>query len=75
MALQAAYVSSFGAGKPDTQTMSQLLKNAPLPHVDRQCWFRALASIPNIGPQIAHSVCCTHASMGSLVATYLASSG
>ena len=69
--LQAAYVSSFGAGKPDTQAMMELLRKAPLPGNEREIWFRALCHVPALGPQIAHAVSGSHASMGSLIATYL----
>lgn len=70
--LQTAYVMSFGAGKPDTQAMAELLKKAPLPHKDRETWFKALNNIPRLGPQAAHATCGSFASLGSLIQTYKA---
>lgn len=72
---QAAFVNSFGAGKPDSTAMNELLKKAPLPHKDQEVWFKALACIPDLGPQIARKVSEAHASLGSLVATYHATAG
>ena len=62
---------SFGAGKPDTQASNELLKKAPLPHKDRETFFKALMSIPRLGPQAAHAVSGLHVSMGALIQTYM----
>ncbi len=69
-AVQVAYVNSFGAGKPDTAAMLELLRKAPLPHKDREVWFKALSFIPKLGPQAAHAVSSQYPSLGALLATY-----
>ena len=66
---------SFGAGKPDSNAMQELLKRNPLPHKAREVWFKALGCIPRLGPQAALAVSSSHASLGSLIAAYEAQPG
>lgn len=73
--MQAAYTMSFGAGKPDSSAMQELLKKAPLPHKDREVWFKALSCIPKLGPQAAHAVSTRHTSLGALIASYQSHAG
>jgi len=68
--MQEAYVNSFGAGKPDGVATKELLKVAPLPHSDREFWFKCLCAIPKLGPKAAHAVAKAYASMGALIAAY-----
>ncbi len=72
---QAAYLNSFGAGKPDSVATSELLKSAPLPHKDREVWFKCLCAVPKVGPKAAHAVAKTYASMGALIAAYQSAQG
>ena len=68
--VQVAYVMSFGAGKPDTQAAGELLRKAPLPHKDRETFFKALMQIPRLGPQSAHAISGAHPSLGALIQAY-----
>ena len=66
---QDMFLQSHGIGAP-TQTTAQLLVSYPLLHPGREAVFRALTAVPHLGPQAAHAIVGSFASLGPLMAAY-----
>lgn len=72
--VQTSFLESFGGPKRDTAAAKQLLVQCPIEGAERQTTFYALSYVPDVGPQIAHTLANRFPSLAALTNYFLDSS-